>query len=518
MTERAIFNRQDVLDLVKSFSGSGDLRLRANGIQALAMMAAGREQELAAMAEPELIDAIASAPLSSDVETMNRFRDRVVAALRELGPDRIKRILERLSEKHIATKDRARRTSLGWLLIRAIGSGMPLQTSWFGLRRLVRSTGAVSILRVLGLCLVAVALAACVVFGLLAATGLEFAEKDDASALLLIGWLLVSILIYLTPIGRLELPTGVRAVEVAIWAIVFAILSLGAAGLSMRSEFEATPLAAIVVMGGLVGACIRLYCWESQADWPWDTLGAIAIATIGCMAVGYLINESKLAGASWMALAPAGAIAAALSHWMETKGPDVRPKSRRSTLVARFLILIAGAVILFVGGKHALASIGRFSTWPVPAESLESHPFDRDSTTPRTIELSLKADGSYVIEVRPKDDQIDVCFVVTKEGQNSGTTVNERAKGEREESTLKLPAGKNQIEVATTSSKLCDPGATKPNLVDHATEFLAGAEAKPSVRIKITAAKMPADPSPATPSPSTPSPSTPSPSTPSPSK
>src|SRR5690349_14486107 len=111
MNQLPIFNRQDVVDLVKSFAGSGDLRLRANGIQALAVLVDGNEPQLAAMAEPEMIDAIATAPSTADGEMMNRFRDRVLAALQDLEPERRRRVLDSLRERHEATRDRVRRNS-----------------------------------------------------------------------------------------------------------------------------------------------------------------------------------------------------------------------------------------------------------------------------------------------------------------------------------------------------------------------------------------------------------------------
>lgn len=453
-TTTTLYDQRDVLDMVRAFSESGDLRLRANGVQALAALAAGKDRNLAVVAHTHLVNAIVGAPSSSDVSTMIRFRERALAAIRSLGDDLATATLGRLREEHHQSNDRGQQAALGRLLLQAIADGMPWQGSWYELRKIMSSTGAVTLSSVLGVA------AAALIVGFLPLLASVFsqtamAKEDQWWWALPIGWVLLSALMYFTPIGRLRLPTSTRVVEAVLWALVFAFWAIAGAFLFARSEFLASTVGQkiiVVLIGVVVGVAIRSVSWASRSDRYLEVIGAIALTTFACMIAAYCHLNSLLCAGIWLVLAPAAGIAAWATNWVESKGPSAR-ENRRSEMVAMVLIGGLTSLVVIVGGVH-LSKI----VHPKLSESkLEvSGGAIAQGKIPGVVTVNVSEKDRYTIRVNPSNEDVDVCLNIRIEGK-SIAKVDRNDTGQSEEYTGDLPAGEYTIEVMHSDQWRCNP-------------------------------------------------------------
>jgi hypothetical protein len=474
-----------VLDLVGAFVESTNARLRGNAIQALVALVNSEDSDLAGRAEETLAQAIVSGPASAEMEWQRQFRSRALNAMEHLAPTTRSRTFEHMRTTHRQSKDPMQRAALASFLLEANAKGLLARpTSWFELRRLTRSLATVGFLRAIWQALWRFSVAVAAIYIVITIVPFVLTQSwelnsekayNQIGALSVVPLAALAFLPFVTLIGRLELSIRERVIEAALCGIIFAAISVFGAMLPLDKTWAdlSEPWIGLAIVGAVIGVAVRSLKWlpdtEHTAIYPAKLFLAAVVATLVGMAAARCGMDPKVAGASWLVLAPSAVAAVSFDSWLETIGPNLaplvdKPKNTRASFVIAGFLVVGCVAVVFEGYQNLSRAFP-----PPRTEMLGTNLIERKAKSPHRLELDVSKQGSYTIYAAPDDGTTDIALTIKKEGERA-TVENHNREKQSEETTNSLSAGKFFI----CASRANQPCNFTFDLVDFAAALIAG--------------------------------------------
>jgi hypothetical protein len=455
-----------IIELIEPFSESTDPRLRGNAVFALAALVSSSDATIARQAEEQLVQAVTSEPGNAGADWRRRFTQRALAAVGRLLPEARSRIAKQANETLRNAREPSQRASIATFLIAASTSGGPLPSiGWLKLIWLSILAGRPGFWQSVWAATWRISLVTSV-FALaisLLPNELQPNSNEISSRVIdIVGiaTVFLSLLAFFSVTGRSVPSSRVQLIDVAISGASLLLLAgigvnfLVIIGLNNNNpKFLSSPFllarANPVVLfqacgiGLLVGAAVRGMRWAATSfaiepeglEYLLRPTVAFCVTSCSCIAVAYLWLDASIAGAAWILLAPAAAVASWLDLWLEGRGPQPLSMRRRSNQQVAVLpvVAIVSAFIMIVSVYRNVSTVS-FTPWLKQPGSMTA---EAKTLVGRPVSFNTEKDAQYNISFRASEltglalvvQREDGGVISTLENQDPSAITSQLSKG-----------------------------------------------------------------------------------------